>query len=424
MNDKQYFLNRLNKINLTGCEDVKVGDILYYVYSYRAKNRFIALLVGIFLIIKNLLLETIEFEKKGDPDTLFLFSNSYRVRKDLKKSFDRVVTLTNNYIYIRPFYGIKIKLSNLHYLQYLIIWNKQLRKDLPSVFDRLYYSAFLLDAVYSYDTFIKYISNEKIDIKRVVCLCDVQMIDSLFVQKFNSLGKDTITLQHGTMCSTTNTWTFQGSYSKLFIANSIFTVSEAKILDYHGTMIIGGLFSFINNQPEIKPLCKKIATIGVLVDGDSMQQDNLRMIKSLTRYCNKYGKKLLVRLHPSCNLMFYKNEFRKNNNIEFYKTEISLNHFFDLIDIAVIRNSTTLIEAVQYGVPTYIINDSQQVMDVYKNVNMLKFSDEEEFHKIADEKSLDEIKQDLIQAREYFGCFENVTDRYKQIFCDLGIKLG
>ncbi len=421
--DNKTLIDEMNNIDFYKCDGVRVGDVLYYAHTLRNRTtKFNSIKIAIGRILRFAFFSNVEFEIHGKPDTLFLMSNLFRKRQDLQRSFRAVVELSENNIYM--FFSDKFRISVIGIISIPVIirWNKQIRGILKENNDRMYYLGYIYEAYLEYYYFERFCRKRHLTVDKLVSICDVQLTDSYFTQKFNMLKKKTITLQHGIMCSTHNTWTFSGSHSDYFIANSRFTESESAIVGYGHNMIVAGLISCVNNQPLEKLFSNKRETIGVMVDGEDFRIDNYRTISTMAAYCTKYNKKLLVKLHPLCDIDIYRKEFRDENVIKFVKKEMTLNQFFDIVDVAVVRNSTTLIEALQYGIPTYIINDEYQVADIYKNVNMLKFSNENEFHDLIDDRSEEEIFREYKSAREFFGCIDDVTQQYKNVFMKLGVS--
>ena len=421
--DERTFVDDLNSIDFYKCEKVKIGDLLYYPHTLRKKDaRLNTIKTALKRILRFAFFSNAAFEIHGTPDTLFLMNNLFRKREDFQSNFRNVVELSKNNLYMHFSDKFRINLAGLFSVTVLIVWNRQLKTIFSSVSDRMYYIGYIYEAYLEYIFYEKYCRKHHLEIDKLVSLCDVHLTDCYFTQKFNILNKKTITLQHGTMCSISNTWTFSGSHSDYFLANSQFTLSEGRMAGYKHNMIVVGLFSYVNKQMREKQFCNKIEIIGVLVDGDGFRADNLRTISTMESYCAKYNKKLLVKLHPLCDIDIYQKEFSDARIVKFVEKKTTLNQFLEMIDVAVVRNSTTLIEAIQYGVPTYIINDRYQIVDAYRNVKILKFSNEEEFHNLIDKRSLKDIYDDYFAARQYFGCENDVTQQYKSVFASLGIS--
>jgi len=421
--DERTFVDVLNSISFYKCDNVRIGDLLYYPHTLRIKDtRLNTIKKAVKRILRFAFFSNAEFEIHGTPETLFLMNNLLRRREDFQSSFRNVVELSENNLYMYFSDKFRLNLAGLFSVTELIMWNRQLKIVFRSVSDRMYYIGYIYEAYLEYILFEKYCRKHYLEIDKLVSICDVHLTDCYFTQKFNMQNKKTITLQHGTMCSVFNAWAFIGSHSDYFIANSRFTLSEGRIAGYKHNMIVVGLFSYVNKQKREKQFCHKIEIIGVLVDGDGFRADNLRTISTMASYCEMFNKKLLVKLHPLCDIDIYQKEFNDARIVKFVEKKKTLNQFLEMIDIAVVRNSTTLIEAIQYGVPTDILNDKYQIADAYRNVNILKFSDEKEFHDLIDKRSLRDIYDDYTTAREYFGCATDVTQQYKSVFASLGIS--
>lgn len=105
----------------------------------------------------------------------------------------------------------------------------------------------------------------------------------------------------------------------------------------------------------------------------------------------------------------------------FVPREQPLLAFFREIDVAVVRNTTVMQESSQFGIPSYIIQNPEQVFDIYQNVHALKFGTAEEFAALLD-RPKEDIQRDVETARGIFGCPGDITENYRKAFRELGIR--
>ncbi|MBQ6399094.1 MAG: hypothetical protein IJI21_03135 [Clostridia bacterium] len=413
----------LNGIRLSGCEGIRVGDVLYHRIRLRERDIHTGrALLGRFFskLLRDLFFADEVFDRAGDGDTLFCFARYYLFRKGLRENFERVVSLSDHHVYLHP--GKKrFTLSRLKHLGKLFTWTREMKAapgmTLPQ---RLYYAGYLFECEARYAAMKAYERKAGLRFNRMLVLNDVQYLDSWFVQHFNREGRDTVTLQHGVYCATLDVWTYTGSHSRTLLANSRFTVDEAKIIGFDHEMKVVGLFTFIHNQPEPRELPAAIGTVGAFLDDDNLLRDNFRMIEVLRDFCASRKKKLKVRMHPTSHAERYE-QFRQDPCVEFVPREQPLFDFFREIDVAVVRNTTVLLEATQFGLPVYIIRNEEQLYDVYQNEPALKFGTTEEFAALV-ERPAEEIRKDAEAAREIYGCPGDIAENYRRAFAELGIR--
>lgn len=413
----------LNGIRLSGCEGIRVGDVLYHRIRLRERDIHTGrALLGRFIskLLRDLFFADEVFDRAGDGDTLFCFARYYLFRKGLRENFERVVSLSDHHVYLHP--GKKrFTLSRLKHLGKLFTWTREMKAapgmTLPQ---RLYYAGYLFECEARYAAVKAYERKTGLHFNRMLVLNDVQYLDSWFVQQFNREGRDTVTLQHGVYCANFDVWTYTGSHSRTLLANSRFTVDEGKIIGFDHEMKVVGLFSFIHNQPEPRELPESPRVIGAFLDDDNMLPDNLKMIEVLQAYCAPRGKTLKVRMHPTSHAERY-DAWRGKNSVEFVPREQPLFDFFREIDVAVVRNTTVMQESAQFGVPSYIIQNPEQIFDIYQNVRELKFATAEEFAALV-ERPKAALEKDVETAREIFSCPGDIAENYRRAFAELGIR--
>lgn len=423
MRDYQEIVSKINTVHFTGCEAVRCGDVLYYLIQYRKdENHLILFLKSIKHILARLLTYEYDVEARGEKNSLFLYATSTGDRPDLFQSFYNVARLPHNSIIIKPSSTKKFRPGRIKFLPLVFKWIRDCKSiDLPFS-TKIFSIAFILDAYATYEYLKKQIDYETIN--NLVVFCDVHSVDSFFVQMFNELNKNTITLQHGNVCSAKGySWPIIASQSKYFLAYNQFTINESKNVDYRNSMILVGFFSFVNsdNYLSYKTFPDSINTIGVFLEGAIFDVDNYRMIEVVAEYCLNTHKKLKIKLHPTCDKERYQNKYSQMKDIEFVDKNYTVIQFCDEIDVAVIRNSATLSQSLQYGIPSYIMYDDQQIAKIYKNVDILKFSNAYELETILDNRNMNCIRKDLLAGQELFCCSGDITQKYINALAEFGI---
>lgn len=417
----QTLIDMINSIQLEKCEDIRCGDMLYYVVKGKQdRNPFRDLLSSIKAILKIICFDDVKITSRGKPDTVFLFSNSYRGRKDHLQNFKNVCDISENHILVEP--GEKFLKFHKGYIFLIHRWSKQMSSCIPNRGLRLYILSGLLKAYSDYEYVQKYIREKNLNIRTLVTFCDVHAIDSYFTQRGNAAGITTVTLQHGVFTAKVNYWPFSGSYSQYFLASNALAVEEAKLLNYKKTMMIAGLYSYVNRELPVIEDTGKIKTIGVFLDTEAYRTDNIKTLKVVEEYQKIFGKKIRIKFHPASVKESYENFTNRIEGAECVGNEMNVVEFCKTVDVVIVRNSTTLIEALQFGKPTYIIHNDDQEDDIFANVDILKFSTAEELHKIIDLQSSEQIHDQLIEARKYFCSEGDITEKYRSIFRKIGIS--
>lgn len=417
----QSLIKNINSIILDECDGIYCGDLLYYILKGKTEcSDFKDLLSAIKMILYTIWFDDVDIDCFGDGSSLFLFSNSYRGRVDHLNNFNSIVSLFQNRIYMKP--GKKRIHYHTGYYRIICKWNGKLKGVILSRGLRLYIISCILKAYSDFDFFKQYIYERKFIVSSLVTFCDVHAIDSFFTQKFNQEGLNTVTLQHGVFTSVTNYWPFVGSRSKFFLASNQFSIDEARKLDYKNKMIVAGIYSYVGKEEIQMKKIKEIKVIGVFLDAEIYRDDNIKTINIIADYNRKYGKKIKIKFHPVSKIDSYDKFIERIPRVECIGKEKTVIDFCKEVDVIIVRNSTTLIEALQFGIPSYIIHNDDQTDDMYKNVDSLKFTSAEDLHELIDRQDLDQIKKQMRGGQEYFCVDGNITNNYKNIFHKLGIN--
>ena len=421
MNDYKKIVSLLNDVRFKGYEDIMCGDALLLILQNKPDSSgFRDCLSGIRRLLKCVLFNEAQFNIVGNPDTLFLFSNSYRTREDHLNNFNSLVKISKNHIEMVP--GKRKLKPKLRFLKNTIKWYLQIKEPVKKSSLRLYLISCILEMYSNYYRFFDYSNKLNLEVNKLVSFCDVHAIDCFFTQMFNKEDKLTCTLQHGVFTSEVNSWAIEGSRSRYFLASNQFTCDEAKLLKYSNTMILAGMYSYVGKKIDNSFNIVQPQVIGVYLDSENNRRDNILTIKMVVEYINKYGKRFAIKFHPSSNPQTYRQYIRQVDSIMCCEKGKSVIDFCKEVDLVIARNSTTLIESLQYGIPAYIIYSENQFENMFKNVKLLKFSTAEEFHEIVDIQSIDQIKIQLEKGRSYFCYAGDITSNYINVFRSLGIN--
>ena len=412
----------VNNVNLGGIfSGLKLGDCLYYCIK-GLDGAAPSLMMSFARIIKRTALQYYSFEEQGSADTLFLFSESYGLRNDHLETFDRITGLAASKLVMKPAGRKKVRLLNLTNLSSAFALNKKLKPVIEDKRLRWFAVQNLHTISEAFEEYVSYCKKRKIDCSKLASYVDVHAVDSFFTQKFNAERKLTVTMQHGTYSTTSNNgpWPFLGSHSDVFFANSKFAFDEARRAGYNTDRIrIVGLPSYIGEKRVEKPQSFSATSLGLFLDGGSFLSSDRILLENVQSCCKRMGVKLLVKLHPASDKKDYVDIIDKDVVEKFYSSEISVFDFLDMIDVAVVHGSTTLLECLRAWVPTFVFEESTG--DIYYNAKLLKVHSgaelEERIKKINSKSSIEEIAE----AREYFCGSGNEKDNYLKELHKLGI---
>jgi hypothetical protein len=201
--------------------------------------------------------------------------------------------------------------------------------------------------------------------KNVVVLFDGGELDNVTSQFYKTIGKTTITLQHGIMVSRKGRenvpymgiW-FYNFVSDYFLAWNDFTLQEA-IKDSFDVskMRVCGIARCIDYQP-LPPVHNKI--MGVLLDGETLH--NFDLIKVANLFCAKYGYKYVLKYHPSFEGNEYDDIVDNTYFIEINKDMIA--DYAQKVEFTIQGISTALLEFLCLGHKTYVCSTGLQ-KDIY-----------------------------------------------------------
>ena len=280
----------------------------------------------------------------------------------------------------------------------------------------------------------RYTINEKIiiltkcmeyyDIQRqinsVVCynyhLCvlryDSDSDQNFISQLFNSRKIQTVTLQHGVMLRSRpqlsnnidfNGLEFRSFVSDYFIVWNTFTKNEAVKSGIEEKKIrVLGVAKCIGYD-IIVPASNKI--IGIILDGEYEKENNPLMISIVSKFCNKFGFKYIIRYHPD----FHGNEYNEilDANGSVCKKSINLQNFLQNIELCIVANSTVLFELEYYKFPFLNFSTGSE-KDKFKDYNSNKFYDY-----VSMTKAYNKIKVEHT-SEEANGKF--IADNYRNFF--------
>lgn len=366
----------LNRIIFKGCEDVLVGDALYYPIFFmqgiliqgRCFKNILRPIKWNLHIIKRILFNKYQYKKNKNSNSLFLFSSSYGDREDLRKTFSKVIGLSPESSF--AIYDSNINSFSIWKLKYLGLfrkWNKLLRrKDVCSTgLERTFFLMSLVDFFCDYKDAERFFGKDFAGINILASFCDVHAVDSFFTQKFNAMNKKTVDFMHGAISAKgSNPWSVFGIKSSYFIADSEYTKNLLLENGYKGIVFTCGYPYSINERVYINAICNE-RVIGVILSGHVLHDENLILCRNLS-FLKNMGYKIIAKLHPSEKKGDYPSECTSLFS-EIYEKEITSSEFLDKISFAIISSSVVVYEAIYHRIPFIFYGDS---INFYKAFDM------------------------------------------------------
>jgi len=158
------------------------------------------------------------------------------------------------------------------------------------------------------------------------------------------------------------------------------------------------------------------------IDSGLPKDKYIQPIHSLNKLFKKFGEEIniIIKLHPNEDKKYYK-EILGNNYKRFIylKNEIKLNDLYKITDIAISTDSTTLLEAMIFNIPTIQLGLTKYgvISDYYKHGASILIKNQEEFEMII--KKILNQEFDLIELeknkdkylKNYLGEVGNSTEK-------------
>ena len=424
---KNNIQEELNHISFRDCENILVGDVLYYPIFYinsKHKNRtwlinLLRLIKWYLCIVKRILLNKYQYKTSIKTNSLFLFSSSYGEREDLKKNFMKVKELVPKSaaaIYDLSVYSFscwKLKYLSLFREWDLIIKDKKICNNR---LERIYLLFNLINAYCDYKDAECFFGNDFAGINTLISFCDVHAVDSFFTQKFNAMNRNTVNLMHGSISDRRNSWTVFGIKSHFFIADSQFTKDLLIRNGYRGEIFVCGYPYNINKNKAINKTSNE-RIIGVILSARELHDENLGLCHSLS-FLKGNDYKIIAKLHPNERKDDYESDCLSLFS-EIYEKEITSSDFLNRISFAIISPSTVVYEAIYNKIPFVLYSDS---LNIYKEYGMPDIIT----------ANIDEIEEKTINMLDgrYNYVYDLLTDYYiekgsaKDNYIDAFEKIG
>lgn len=418
--DLKKMRKELNNISLSECEGVKIGDMLYFDFLLWNSIEKKKIIKAFLRIIYYSFFCSVNIKVKGDPETISLFNA--KNRKDHKKAFYNVVKLIKNNLIVTPLESkAKVSLFNLQKSYLPFVWVHEMRTVTSSFYIRWITAGLIFKSYVNYTYIERIVDSKKYDIKYLISYFDTEPFTSFVTQKLNKKGITTITLQHGYFDLSWNPWSYSGSKSNYFLADSPASAENAKKAGYSGTVVAVGSPHQINDS--LAPLPKNLnsKTLGIIMNASDFDQiENISMIKCLQEYAKKEKVKLVLKYHPQNDPKDYL-KYIDCNLIDIMDKTATIDDFCKKIDIAIICASTVFTTMLKKGIPVLLFAREGHDISLYDKTDSVKFKNADELKSKIEWLNSKEYREEYEKFQNYFLCPGNYKENYIQFFREIGM---
>lgn len=392
----------INSIVFEKLEDFSIGDALWFDIRYNVP-----------ISARKQELSQLEYtvEKKGNSEVVF-FVEKDNTRADHMIWVRKIISVLDNYCFI--YCNEHACEDDEKETQYEIeklegSWKKSIMSIKGLSQNQRDSLLFSLKRHYLEYEMIKEII-DKIQPHTFVCMSDVHPTSSLLTQYCNKKGIRTVTCTHG---SFTEKMYYNG-YSQYMILYGPVMFKEAikYTTQKHEKFVVLGNPRFINcNLPE-KLQYKGFDSMGIVFDAGFLENiNNVRMIKIIGSYAQKFGKSIICKAHPADKGKILSKDYKKLIN-KLYFDEIGMDDFSKMVDIAFFATSTSYTEFVAKLIPCFRLKTDY---DNYEGIDWCIFSTYEELENLLAMymKNVLLLEDKMKNTREQLSCSGDIATRYK-----------
>lgn len=372
------------------------------------------------LYLFKIILDTIFFEynlkfnKKHSSHLIYY--NTYYKRSD----YDEII---NNYKKIIQDYDEILIVRNVSLLGLFkrifsfFIFYKQYKNYNLRLIDKIKVSMLMIKYQVINNKITSYLEENSYDL--CTTFCDAHSTDNLITQVCKKRNLTTITLQHGQYRylkrgnETPDCEAYENFISDYLLCWGQATIDEFKKagIDEERLIKVGALKKFSLNK-RIESLQEKRNVFGVILNGETYQSSNIKMLNIAKQISDKLNMDYIVRLHPKNNLNFYKNYIHKSKNVKIVRVEDSRD-YIESVDFSLIHMTGVYLELLSYCKPFFVLED-EYTEDIFL-FPQVSFKDMEEFYNkynyfiLNGEKSFNE----LYNMYKYFNHTGDIKLNYK-----------
>lgn len=410
---RQDLREKFNSVKFEGLEHVLCGDALYYV---EYGNKGIKTTVKSYLrILTSILMHKCDVQADKESKVLFLFSNSYGNRKDMRRWFNEICELVEHKMIVTPGTYV-LTLSNLKRIKAVTTWFKKTRDMGMERGERIYYLSRLLSSASDVWYIQDIIKKRQMSLNLFVSTCDVHAIDSVMTQHFNLNKITTVSLQHGAISRKANEWTITGSKSKYYLIYGEFTKQQAiKAGVSEEKLISVGMPQHTKKKFVERMQSGQTNEFGLILDG--IVESDIKKIKLADEFAKKNNITYKVKLHPGSGKESYGEILNSDSITDVFINEINVDQFSEMIDFALLGWSVVFMEYTLKLLPVFVHKESEED-DIYEGIDWCKVTDIDSMQALYDRliNDKDAYEKDLKDTRAYLCECENVAQNYREFF--------
>lgn len=357
--------------------------------------------------------------RKRTGNVMFLFSTSYKGRRDLEKCFLNAANLMQNKIIVMPVRAKLCREFSVKEKALMGIWVLQMGKTSLSFKEKIFCANLLMSGKRNLKRIVELIKENKI--RSVVTLADVHMIDYLATAYCNMHGIKTVTLQHGFF--PLGDPFFRYSESKYFLTYGEYTKKIAnRTKRGKGNFIAVGMPEYIGEKAIEKREIKKRKSFLVLLNGSSPEEhsNNCNMLKICTEFANSSNCAFGVLPHPDSREAYLK-EYRKiaSNRGNFVKIKADALELLDNYNFCVANATTMSLKAVHELIPVLLYCKKGCAPFYQYKLERLYFSNYLEFERSTTYLLEHNIEDILIELRDYLCGSGDIAKNYLHFYAEL-----
>lgn len=409
----------INEICFYEFEGVRVGDVLHYHLVDGALDGHLLTAKGIFKIVRRIITHHYNYNLLGTPRTVFLFSESYGEREDQKRAFLNTVSLVENALII-SYSGRKMGISwkKIKTIPYLFIWCKQMKDGcaeltFPQI---LFLCSILFSAFLDWEEFTDYEQENDIIIDNIVSWCDVQVVDSMFVQRFNQTRKGhSVSLQHGFLSNAGNLWALHGPHSQYYYVDSCYSRDTLLSNGYRGKVVVCGSPYRIGSSVRERGFCSDVRVIGIFLCSEVIRECSEYILSFFDNFSKDSKYKYLIKFHPSSDLKTYnKDNYAFASKV--YGKELTAEQFIDLIDVGIVFYSNTFIELLNARKAVLQFKEVCGKKAPFVGIDSISFRDFNSLQSLLSKIETGALEDIYVKMANYYCTLQEIDSNYKNAF--------
>ena len=129
---------------------------------------------------------------------------------------------------------------------------------------------------------------------------------------------------------------------------------------------------------------------------------------------------MYIKLHPSNNLEDYEKIIDYTVVSQVYSSDISIDDFANLIDIAIISKSTVFKTMISFDKPAILFVRDGYDYNMFSNTDNIKFRNLYQLDALVKKIEID-FKREMQDLNDYFNVVGNIRDKYQKALKEIGI---